>query len=112
MTPQRVRRMETSRLELTSLSQEAAAEAMGLGESDRSRLRQALTDFRDATLLKIERPDAGARADLEPYAKRQREILGEQRYGEFSRLERQEREKLIAGRRAFRQAAAPARPGR
>lgn len=112
MTPERVRKMEMGRLELTSLSQEAAATAMGLGESERSRLRQALADFRDATLLKIEHRDAGATADVEPYTKRQREILGELRYGGFSRLEQQEREKLIAGRRAFRQAAAAASSGR
>ena len=107
MTPERVRRMEMSRLELTSISQESAAATMGLGESDKSKLRQALIEFRDATLFRIEHPEATKGIDargpnLEPYQKRQREILGDGRYNDFSRREQQEREKLIAGRRAFR----------
>jgi hypothetical protein len=109
MTPERVRKMEMSRLELTSVSQEAAAANMGLGEGDQAKLRQALIDFRDATLFRIEHPDARVDArgpDVQPYQLRQRKILGDARYSEFSRLEQQEREKLIAGRRAFRKSAA------
>lgn len=114
MTPERVRRMEMSRLELTNLSQEAAAAAMGLGEGDKSMLRQALIDFRDATLFRIEHPDARGDArgpDVEPYQIRQRKILGDARYNDFSRLEQTERDKLIAGRRAFRKnTAGPVAP--
>lgn len=119
MTPERVRRMEMSRLELTSISQEAAAATMGLGDGERALLRQALVEFRDATLFRIEHPDAEGHdahgAVVEPYPNRQRKILGEGRYGDFSRLEQQEREKLIAGRRAFRnntaKPAGPENPG-
>jgi hypothetical protein len=109
MTPERVRRMEMGRLELASLSQEAAATALGLGEGERSGLRKALTEFRDATLFRIEHPDAGSEArgpNVEPYQNRQRKLLGDARYSEFARLEQQEREKLIAGRRAFRRSSA------
>lgn len=107
MTPERVRRMEMSRLELASLAQEAAATTMGLAEADKLRLRQALLEFRDATLFRIEHPDAGPGTDVEPYGRSQRRILGETRYADFSRLEQLEREQLIAARRAFRKNGSP-----
>lgn len=111
MTPERVRKMEMSRLELASLCEESAAVAMGLDESDKAKLRQALTEFRDATLFRIEHPveadkPKDDRPQIDAYGKRQRELLGDSRYTAFSRLEQQEREKLIAARRAFRKTGA------
>jgi hypothetical protein len=131
LTPERVRRVEMSRFELTSLAQEAAMIAMGLPEAKRTALRSILTEFRDAVLLRIERPGEGKaaptadelvdgieRADRDPaspfnvYAKGLRETLGEAGRKEFGRLEREERARLIAARRAFRNPVpGPAPPG-
>jgi hypothetical protein len=124
LTPERVRRVEMSRFELTGLAQEAAMIAMGLPEAKRTALRSILIEFRDAVLLRIERPDQGKaaptadelvdgieRADRDPaspfnvYAKGLRETLGEAGQNEFGRLEREERARLIAARRAFRNPA-------
>jgi hypothetical protein len=126
MTPERLRRVEMSRFELTSLAQEAAMMDMGLGETEKAVLRKILTDLRDAALLRIERPsenpDKSAltadelldgiegrsrdpSAPLNIYAKRLRDALGEADHAEFKRLEREERAKLIAARRAFRSSA-------
>lgn len=126
MTPERVRRMEMSRFELASLAQEAAGIEMGLGEGERTDLRQILTDYRSAILLQIEHPtdtkalpaptgydpleglERRLDAPTSPanvYQKRMRERLGEERFIEFERLERQERSKLILERRVFRKTA-------
>lgn len=126
MTPERVRRIEMSRFELASLAQEAAGIEMGLGEGDRTELRQILTDYRGAILLQIEHPTDARRlpaptghdpleglerrldAPTSPanvYQKRMRERLGEERFIEFEGLERQERSKLILERRVFRKTA-------
>jgi hypothetical protein len=123
MTPERVRRMEMSRFELSSLAQEAAAIGMGLGEGERVKLRQLLADYRNAVLLRIEHPadakDRPAPTGHDPlegiekrpdaptspgnvYRERMRAALGERRYAEYERLERQERSKLIEQRQAFR----------
>jgi hypothetical protein len=126
MTPERLRRVEMSRFELTSLAQEAAMIDMGLGEAEKIALRKILTDFRDAALLRIEHPSQGkdtsaiapdealdgiegrstdSSAPINLYTKRMRETLGEPDHAEFRRLELEERAKLIAGRRAFRSRA-------
>jgi hypothetical protein len=123
MTPERLRRVEMSRFELTSLAQEATMIDMGMDEPQKAPLRKILTDFRDAALLKIEYPNQDKdpstaspdelldgiqgrtkdpSAPINLYSKRMRETLGEADYTEFARLEREERAKLIAGRRAFR----------
>ena len=117
-TPEGTRSGEMSRFELTSLAQEAAANDMKLGSGERSKLRQALDAFRDATLFRIEHPperkDAAAPAGKalsfveDPttpghvYVMRQREILGDGRYDEFSRREQRERTRLIVDRQVFR----------
>jgi hypothetical protein len=126
MTPERVRRMEMSRFELASLAQEAAGAELGLVEAEMTELRQILTDYRGAILLQIEYPtDAkalpaptesapferlektldSATSPANVYQRRMRERLGQARFIEFERLERQERSKLILERRVFRKTA-------
>ncbi|MGD0836685.1 MAG: hypothetical protein ABSB49_08600 [Polyangia bacterium] len=112
-----VRASEASSLELTSLAQEAAIGAMGLGEGERRQLQQAEAVFRDAATIRLEHPperrDAAtivpapfSVADGPPsperlFVMRQRAILGQERYQELWRLEQRERARLIARRQVF-----------
>jgi hypothetical protein len=110
--------MELSRFELASLAQEAAAAGLGMSEDEKSKLRQILTEYRDAVIMRIEQAAGGTGAEQgapgsaeRAFKDRRRELLGVKALEDLERREQEERSKLITERQAYRKATSAPAPG-